>query len=242
MGWRDASQAGHDRRRPRPNRMTIRLAVFDCDGTLVDSQANICRAMEMTFVAAGLPAPPRAAVRRIVGLSLAEAIRALAPDADAVRMAGEYKAIYHQLRQDAALDDEPLFDGVAAAIATLAADGWRLGVATGKSDRGLAHVLARHGLEGRFVTLQTADRHPSKPDPAMLAAAIAEAGAAPAATAMIGDTSFDMAMAKAGGVHAVGVAWGYHDRDTLAQAGADVIADHADTLPAMLSRLLETRV
>ncbi|MGQ7414293.1 HAD-IA family hydrolase, partial [Streptococcus suis] len=97
---------------------------------------------------------------------------------------------------------EPLFDGIAEVIARLAADGWLLGVATGKSDRGLAHVLAHHGLTQRFVTLQTADRHPSKPDPAMLLAAMAEAGAAPHETAMIGDTSFDMAMARAAGARA----------------------------------------
>ncbi len=217
----------------------VRLAVFDCDGTLVDSQANIGRAMDETFAAAGLAVPPREATRAIVGLSLVEAMRVLAPglaDTDHRALAAEYKAVYHRLRRDEALDDEPLFEGVAEAIDALAAAGWRLGVATGKSDRGLAHVLARHGLEGRFVTLQTADRHPSKPDPAMLMAAMAEAGAAPHMTAMIGDTSFDMAMARAAGARAVGVAWGYHDVTELADAGADVIAHHARELVGMLER------
>ncbi|MFS0772131.1 HAD-IA family hydrolase [Sphingomonas sp. 1P08PE] len=220
--------------------MTIRLAVFDCDGTLVDSQANIGRAMDETFAAAGLPVPPRAATRAIVGLSLAEAMRALAPglaDREHHELAAAYKLVYQRLRRDDALDDEPLFEGVAAAIDALSGAGWLLGVATGKSDRGLAHVLERHGLTGRFVTLQTADRHPSKPDPAMLIAAMAEAGADPAATAMIGDTSFDMAMAKAAGARAVGVAWGYHGTDELASAGAAVIAHHADELFAMLERV-----
>ncbi|MDP1027352.1 HAD-IA family hydrolase [Sphingomonas sp. KR1UV-12] len=219
--------------------MTVRLAVFDCDGTLVDSQANIGRAMDETFAAAGLAVPPRAATRAIVGLSLAEAMRVLAPglaDADHHALAAEYKLVYQRLRRDDALDDEPLFEGVAAAIDGLAAAGWTLGVATGKSDRGLAHVLERHGLTHRFATLQTADRHPSKPDPAMLLAAMAEVGATPANTAMIGDTSFDMAMARAAGARAVGVAWGYHDTAELADAGAAVIAQHADELVAMLER------
>ncbi len=218
--------------------MTVRLAVFDCDGTLVDSQANIGRAMDETFAAAGLVVPPREATRAIVGLSLVEAMRVLAPGLagdEHHALAAEYKLVYQRLRRDDALDDEPLFEGVAAAIDRLLAAGWKLGVATGKSDRGLAHVLERHGLADRFVTLQTADRHPSKPDPAMLLAAMAEAGADPHMTAMIGDTSFDMAMAKAGGARAVGVAWGYHSIGELADAGADVIARHADELFGMLA-------
>jgi phosphoglycolate phosphatase len=216
----------------------IRLAVFDCDGTLVDSQANICVAMEQAFANEGLPAPSRHAIRRIVGLSLVEAIRVLLPHEDAARhrrMAGDYKNAFHQLRTAGALAEEPLFDGIADLLVTLAADGWRLGVATGKSGRGLAHILATHGIADRFVTLQTADRHPSKPDPAMLVAAMGEAGAAPDHTAMIGDTSFDMAMAKAAGARAVGVAWGYHDVRDLADGGADVIAEQVAQLPGLLA-------
>ncbi|AXJ95846.1 MULTISPECIES: HAD-IA family hydrolase [unclassified Sphingomonas] len=215
-----------------------RLAVFDCDGTLVDSQANICQAMEAAFAIANRPPPPRAAIRRIVGLSLVEALHALLPEEDDAthsRMAADYKQAFFDLRTSGDMAEEPLFDGIAEVIARLAADGWLLGVATGKSDRGLAHVLAHHGLTQRFVTLQTADRHPSKPDPAMLLAAMAEAGAAPHETAMIGDTSFDMAMARAAGARAVGVAWGYHDRDDLARGGADVVAETVDALPGLLA-------
>ncbi len=215
-----------------------RLAVFDCDGTLVDSQANICRAMEEAFLLAELPAPPRAAIRRIVGLSLVEALQALLPDASADqhrRMAADYKDAFFRLRTSGAMAEEPLFDGIAAVIERLRTDGWLLGVATGKSDRGLAHILAHHGLTDRFVTLQTADRHPSKPDPSMLLAAMAEAGAAPAETAMIGDTSFDMVMPKAAGARAIGVAWGYHDQSDLVNGGADVVADRVAALPALLA-------
>lgn len=211
-----------------------RLAVFDCDGTLVDSQANICRAVEAAFDRSGLAPPSRAATRRIVGLNLVEAMRALAPDADHHRLAADYKAIFRAFREDGALDEEPLFDGVAEAIDALAAAGWTLGIATGKSGRGLAHVLDHHGIACRFATLQTADRHPSKPDPAMLLAAMAETGAAPHMTAMIGDTGFDMAMGKAAGARPVGVAWGYHDMRDLAAGGADVIATHAAELPGLL--------
>ncbi len=214
-----------------------RLAVFDCDGTLVDSQANICVACEEAFVGVGLVPPPRQAIRRIVGLSLVEAMRVLLPGSDDAlhrRMAQDYKDAFFRMRSQGGLEDEPLFDEMAATLARLAKAGWLLGVATGKSDRGLAHVLAHHGIAGQFVTLQTADRHPSKPDPAMLIAAMAEAGTAPDTTVMIGDTSFDMLMARSAGVRAIGVSWGYHDSDELVAAGAETVADRVAALPGLM--------
>jgi phosphoglycolate phosphatase len=202
-----------------------RLAIFDCDGTLVDSQANICTAMAHCFAEAGLPAPAREATRRVVGLSLVEAVRALLPDGehDHRALAEGYKSAFQRMRGEGRVE-EPLYDGVAELIEGLEADGWLLGIATGKSDRGLGLCLEKHGLSGRFVTLQTADRHPSKPDPAMIEAALAEAGAVAETSMMIGDTSYDMIMAKAAGVAAIGVAWGYHDSEELLAAGADHVA------------------
>jgi phosphoglycolate phosphatase len=205
-----------------------RLAIFDCDGTLVDSQGNICLAMEQCFAAAGLPAPSRAQTRSVVGLSLVEAMAALLPDADHGThrtLAENYKTTFQRLR-GRGLIEEPLYEGISELLDTLEADGWLLGVATGKSDRGLGLCLDCHGLLKRFVTLQTADRHPSKPHPSMVEAALAEAGADASASMMIGDTSFDMAMAKAAGVTAIGVAWGYHGREELLASGADFIASH----------------
>lgn len=238
-GWtRCADQPLHLSVPPRYGSTMTKLAVFDCDGTLVDSQANICVAMEEAFRIADLPAPPRPAIRRIVGLSLVEAIRALLPHADDAqhrRMAADYKDAFFRLRTSGAMAEEPLFEGIGDVLRTLAAGGWTLGVATGKSDRGLAHILAHHDIADRFVTLQTADRHPSKPDPAMLLAAMDEAGATPQNSAMIGDTSFDMAMARAAGVRAVGVAWGYHDVRDLIDGGADVVADRVAALPGLLA-------
>ncbi|WP_083942995.1 HAD-IA family hydrolase [Sphingomonas soli] len=217
-----------------------RLAVFDCDGTLVDSQANICRAMEETFAAQRLNAPSRADIRRIVGLSLVPAIALLHPEGERAQheeMAEGYRSAFRAMRVNAALDPEPLFEGVRDAIDALAAAGWRLGVATGKSDRGLRLLLEHHGLTDCFVTLQTADRHPSKPHPSMLELAMREAGAEPGKTVMIGDTSFDMEMARAAGVHAVGVVWGYHTPAELVAAGAGHVVSHASTLPAHLESL-----
>jgi phosphoglycolate phosphatase len=205
-----------------------RLAIFDCDGTLVDSQANICRAMEDCFDRAKLPPPSREATRRVVGLSLVEAMRAMLPGADPDlhhALAEDYKLAFHRLRGNG-LVDEPLYPGVAEALVALDEAGWLLGVATGKSDRGLALCLERHGIAPHFVTLQTADRHPSKPHPAMIEAALAETGTEARQGMMVGDTSYDIMMAKAAGVTAVGVAWGYHEREELLAAGADYIAEH----------------
>lgn len=204
-----------------------RLAIFDCDGTLVDSQHNICAAMASCFAAAGLEPPPHARTRQVVGLSLIEAMRAMLPDAEPdfhVALAENYKLAFQAMRARG-LDEEPLYDGIAELIDALEAEGWLLAVATGKSDRGLNLCLEHHGIAGRFVSLQTADRHPSKPHPSMIAQAMADAGAAPECTVMIGDTSYDMAMARAAGVGAIGVSWGYHDPQDLIGAGAHHIAD-----------------
>jgi phosphoglycolate phosphatase len=205
----------------------VKLAVFDCDGTLVDGQASICEAMEAAFAAHGLTAPDRHHVRRAVGLSLPQAVRLLLPDlAEEIHhaIAEEYKLAFRAARAGGRLE-EPLFEGIAEALADLRRAGWQLGVATGKSDRGLTHCLATHGLADAFVTLQTADRHPSKPHPAMLRAALAEASAEPGEAVMIGDTAYDMAMARAAGVRAIGVAWGYHDPAELMTAGAEWVAE-----------------
>jgi phosphoglycolate phosphatase len=219
--------------------VTNRLAIFDCDGTLVDSGHNICVAMEDCFARADLPAPPRERTRKVVGLSLVEAMQAMLPAAEPqvhVRLAEEYKLAFQRMRSTGEVD-EPLYEGILDLIDALEEGGWLLGVATGKSDRGLSLCLAHHGLTRRFVTLQTADRHPSKPHPSMVEQAMAEAGAAPETTIMIGDTSYDMAMARAAGVTAVGVSWGYHEAQELLAAGAHYVADHPSRIADFVKAL-----
>lgn len=206
--------------------MSNRLAVFDCDGTLVDSQHSICTAMIRAFEDEKLEAPERTTILSVVGLSLPLAIARLLPDAGADfhdHLSERYKLAFQQLRRENAVS-EPLYPGMADLVRELDGQGWLLGVATGKSDRGLNLCLSHHGIEAHFVTLQTADRHPSKPHPAMLLAAMAEAGAEPETTIMIGDTSFDIGMGIAAGTRALGVGWGYHLPDDLIAAGAHAIA------------------
>jgi phosphoglycolate phosphatase len=215
----------------------IRLAVFDCDGTLSDGQAAICAAMAEGFADAGLAAPDPHQVRRIVGLSLPSAIARLAPDETPeahARAVAAYKQAFFHARERGAVH-EPLFEGISALLARLHGAGWTLGVATGKSDRGLHGCLRMHGIFDLFVTLQTADRHPSKPHPAMLETAMAEAGALPADTVMIGDTVYDIEMALAARARAIGVAWGYHSTAELLAAGAEAVAE----TPAQLGEMLD---
>ena len=204
-----------------------RLAIFDCDGTLVDSGATIHAALRETFAHHGLDIPPSAASRRVIGLSLTEAMAALVPQAPAdqhAALAEDYKIAFQKLRA-AGQVEEPLFDGVLDLLDALENDGWLLAVATGKSDRGLKHCLDLHDIHARFVSLQTADRHPSKPHPSMVEQAIADAGARPQTTIVIGDTSFDMAMAAAAGAMPIGAGWGYHDPEELIEAGAVAVAE-----------------
>ncbi|ETX27973.1 HAD-IA family hydrolase [Roseivivax isoporae] len=220
----------------------LRLVIFDVDGTLVDSQADILAAMGVAFDAAGLVAPGRAEVLGIVGLSLPEAFARLVPAADAetrAHMTAAYKGAYADLRQRQSVDaSSPLYPGVRSVLDALDAQpGMLLGIATGKSRRGLRAVLEGHGLAGRFVTTQTADDHPSKPHPAMIAAALAETGCDPRAAVMVGDTEYDMAMARAAGVTAIGVGWGYHDRARLG-AAHHLIAG-IDELPPLLDLVWE---
>lgn len=215
---------------------TVKLAVFDCDGTLVDGQASIGTAMARAFASLGLPPPDPDLVRRIVGLNLPQAIRQLLPGGKASLHAAiieAYKNAFRDARQAGEIS-EPLFPGIAALLDHLRGAGWLLGVATGKGDRGLEHCLAVNGLAGYFRTLQTADRHPSKPHPAMLEAALAEALAQPGDAVMIGDTSYDMAMARAAGVRALGVAWGYHEAGELIEAGAEAVAQTPEVLAKWL--------
>ncbi|MWV27309.1 HAD-IA family hydrolase [Aurantiacibacter rhizosphaerae] len=216
--------------------MTVRLAVFDCDGTLIDGQAGVVNAMDAAFAEIGVPAPPHTQVRRIVGLSLPQAIRQLAPDlADSQQMAvvQAYKNAFRLSRENGSLR-EPLYDGMADLLHRLHDGGWTLGVATGKSDRGLVSTLATHGLTDLFATLHTADRHPSKPHPSMLEAAMEDTAATPDESCMIGDTVFDIQMAANAGVRAIGVSWGYHEPAELLEAGAVAVADDIAELERLI--------
>lgn len=220
--------------------MRLRLVIFDVDGTLVDSQADILGAMAAAFADQSLPVPPREAVLSIVGLSLDVAMARLVPDLPEQRrdaLVAGYKDAYMTARKASdTRQTSPLYPGARAVLQALAQQPHTLlGVATGKSQRGLDALIASHGLEGLFVTRQVADHHPSKPHPSMLLTALRETGVDAADAVMVGDTSYDMDMARAAGLRGIGVSWGYHAPAALS-AASDLI-DSFDALPPLLESL-----
>jgi phosphoglycolate phosphatase len=216
-----------------------RFIVFDVDGTLVDSQHTVVHCMSAAFAEQGLPAPTAAAIRATIGLKLEVALNSLLPapdDAIAWKLVESYRTAFFALH-DSPDHDEPLFPGTLEVLDALDHPEVFLGIATGKNRRGLQRVLQRHGLETRFHNLKTADDGPGKPHPHLLEAAMAEVGATPELTVMIGDTSFDIEMARAAGCAAVGVTWGNHPEDRLMAAGAHCVIGHFSELGQALVEL-----
>lgn len=220
----------------------MRLIMFDMDGTLIDTQALIAENAAAAFRSIGLPPPTPAEVRSIIGLSLPVAIGRLlkSDDVDLIEaVVGQYRSLYKtSLEHD--IDREPLYPGARDALERLKAEpDTILGVATGKGLSGVVRILGNHGISGHFVTLQTPDHNPSKPHPGMLLRAMAETGAEPTSTVMVGDTTFDMELARAAGCRAIGVSWGYHPAEDLLAAGAGALIHDYSELDAAITRVLE---
>ncbi len=207
------------------------LAIWDVDGTLVDSRAVIGHAMDVAFTSCGLTAPGYARTRHIVGLSLHDACRDLArdlapaglPEADLEALVEAYKHAFIAHRADP-IHEEPLYEGAMELVETLRGGGWTLAIATGKARRGVdAFFKAHPGMARAFASVHCADDGPGKPHPHMVRAALSAHGAETGAAVMIGDTRHDIAMAQAAGVYAMGVTWGFHTADEITEAGADEV-------------------
>lgn len=217
----------------------MRLIVFDMDGTLVDSGVHITNTTMAAFAEHGLPLPTAEAARGIIGLSLEAALARLSglagPAVD--RLATTYRRLYHQ--SIAHLDTEPLYSGITGVLDALKAEpGTLMAIATGKGMRGVERILKLHSLESHFVSKQTPDANPSKPDPGMLLSAMKQTGIGPEQTVMIGDSSFDMAMARAAGCFALGVSWGYQSSEVLRGTGAHAIVDAVPELIPAINALV----
>ncbi len=216
----------------------MKLVVFDVDGTLVDSRAILKQASDAAFEALSLPPPPYDALRQIVGLSLAEGLAQLAPEQPPdvlARLVAYYKSSFGDLHRQPGFT-EPLYPGAADLLDRLKDGGWRIAMATGKSRRGVDMIIEMHAWADLFDSTHCADDGPGKPHPAMLLEAMRALGAMPACTVMVGDTSHDVGMARAAGVRAVGVTWGFHTRAEIEASGADAVLDTFEELAAELGR------
>ncbi len=209
----------------------MNLVIFDVDGTLVDSRAFIVETQRRTFFAHGLTPPSAAEGLSLIGLTTREWMTRLAgPGAPVDAMAATYRRLMPVLRNDPQYR-EVLFPGIAALLARLAArPDLSMALATGHPMASVGALVSSFGWHGLFRTVQTPDNAPGKPDPGMILNAMAATGAAPAGTVMIGDSPFDMIMARTAGVTAIGVSWGYNPPAELYAAGAERVVDSVEAL------------
>jgi phosphoglycolate phosphatase len=218
----------------------MRLVIFDLDGTLINSEALIIETVRASFGAVGQAIPSDDAIRSISGITAREAMGILAPGIAEDRIDVILNSYRSHYQQRAGLAREPMFEGAMGALDRLHAQPETiLAVATGKGHAGAITLLERHGVIDRFHSIQTPAHNRGKPDPQMIETAMEKAGIGREATVMIGDTSHDMKMARAAGVKALGVAWGYHKAVELDAAGAHMIIDRMDQLIDAIDMLLE---
>lgn len=190
------------------------LIIFDWDGTLMDSENKIVRCFEKAAADVGIEYPGDEAVRNIIGLGLKESLDVLLPhENQQVRESVVEQYRVHFLEQDNT--EMPLFDGVEDGLDILLAAGYQLAVATGKARRGLSRVLSETGLEDRFTATRCSDEALSKPHPRMVHDILAVTGVASERAIVVGDTVYDIQMARNAETDALAVCYGVHDRARL---------------------------
>ncbi len=219
--------------------MSLKLAIWDMDGTIVDSREVIQTAMVRTFETLGLEPPKYEATRKTIGLGLKEACQILAPDyADIDRLAMTYKNAFVARRTESEFK-EPLYDGAVETLQRLADDGWLIAMATGKSHAGIRAIFDMHPLESFFDTIWCADDGPGKPHPFMCDEAMKALGAEPHQSLIIGDAIHDIRMGLNAGIHTLGVSWGFGEASELAEVGAHEVHHDFSSLNASLDAFAE---
>ncbi len=219
---------------------SVKLAVFDLDGTLLDSALSIVAGVRACWAACGFPEPDPVTVERIIGLPWEESVRALLPGAGEAEF-----AMIHNYHDEVARGvrrppprSEELFPGAREMLDTLEASGYLLAIITSRGARRLSEILDAEEIAGRFVSLKTTDHGPGKPSPELMLQTLAETGARPEEAVMVGDTTFDIEMARGAGTASVGVSWGVHQGDELMRAGADRVVAAFDEIPAAVHGLI----
>lgn len=212
-----------------------RLIVFDWDGTIADSEARIVSSVEAAVMELGLPARTPAEIRNIIGLGMRECMQALFPEIPESRYQGFFDA-YRKQFQTRAQRPVSLFPGVKSVLMSLGSRGYLLAVATGKSRRGLDRELRESGLQTLIGVSRCADEAPSKPHPQMLEDVLELAAVEPATALMVGDTTYDMQMARDAGVDRVAVSYGAHERSRLIEFDPLTVVESLNDLESWLSQ------
>lgn len=204
---------------------TFKLLIFDWDGTLADSAGHIVAAMQGAIDTLKLPPRSDQSIRELIGLGLGDAMQRLFPELDTqdlLRLLDEYRRI----APGSYAHEAPLFEGVRETLIDLHGKGYQLAVATGKARPGLNRSFVAHAfLKPLLAISRCADETAAKPDPLMLREILDETGLAPGQALMVGDTDYDMDMARALGMPALGVACGVHDAGRLLRAGARAVVE-----------------
>ena len=215
--------------------MSFKAVIFDWDGTVVDSVEHIADCLQHAAIVTGYPELSRAEYRNIIGLGIIEALRRLYPDANDLDVGAMRKAYSDHFFATGA-SNQKIFPGMQPLIQDLGAAGRTCAVATGKSRHGLDHALNASGLISLFSVTRCADETRSKPDPLMLAEILEHLQLKPEEAVMIGDTSYDLQMARNIGMPAIGVRWGVHPEDVLSACKPLALVDNAESLRNLLLR------
>jgi phosphoglycolate phosphatase len=210
--------------------VNLELVVFDWDGTLMDSTGSIVTAVQRAALAAGLPVPAAADIRGSIGLGLRTALAQAYPDLEPAQA----QAFSRAFEAEVAREEARLFPGAAAMLAELRSRGLRLAVATGASRRSLDRHLESSGVIELFDATICVDEALSKPNPEMLERLMTRLGIGPRSTAMVGDTVYDLEMARQAGTAGLGVVWGAHPRERLAPLASLGLAEDVAGIPAAL--------
>ncbi|MEM7458393.1 MAG: HAD-IA family hydrolase [Pseudomonadota bacterium] len=221
--------------------MTLKLAIWDMDGTIVDSREVIQTAMVRSFETVGLAPPDYNDTRKTIGLGLSEACEILAPGVSGDKLnelVETYRHAFVNLRAEGQ-GFEPLYEGAQDAIERLANQGWLLAIATGKARRGVDSFFEQHGMRQFFDTTWCADDGPGKPHPFMCDEAMKAVGAEPHQSLIIGDAIHDIRMGLNAGIHTFGVSWGFGEAHELSDVGAHEVHHDFTTLNASLDTFAE---
>jgi len=218
----------------------MRLIIFDCDGTLVDSQKSIMSAIVTAWEGFGLNPPKLSSVLQVIGLTIQDSVRVLEPNLnenDYGKLEKEFYSAFVNLNEQEKIEEE-LFPNVVETLNVLNDDKSYLAVLTGKGKLGLQNTLKNKNIGQYFIATKTSDCGPGKPNPQTMNELIAELGVEKENVVMIGDTTHDILTAKNAGVKSIGVSFGYHSVNELVNAGADEIVDDFSNLPSVIDTLL----